>query len=384
MRRRNALQGGYLRKEGSSWLVTYREYGLDAMGVRQKRRVSKNLGPSDVLTREEAERRARDVILRATTCDAKPIDMMTLGDFIKGSFFPQYVTLKQYGGQQHYRNMLKHWWPLYKTELRDLTAPAAQELLDVKARKLSTETVRKIKHALSAVLEHALRRGWEGRNIAKLLLIQRVTRVRRIPALTPEQVPVALRELPSPSLELATLGMALSLGVTEALGLQWIDLNLEDAPKVVIDEVLPARSLIVLRSVYKGRVGPPKNSRRVRVLPIPVRVVEMLKKRREGAKFARDEDFVFATSSGKTYSEDMLRSRQLKPAGERAGMPWLTWSVFRKTHATGFQAAGLPVLDMIATMGHSNYRTTFEHYVRGGSERSRESLETLWSFINPE
>jgi len=55
-----------------------------------------------------------------------------------------------------------------------------------------------------------------------------------------------------------------------------------------------------------------------------------------------------------------LLHRQLKPAGQRLGIPWLNWNTLRRTHATLFQKAGGSLREAQARLGHSRMSTTLE------------------------
>lgn len=52
------------------------------------------------------------------------------------------------------------------------------------------------------------------------------------------------------------------------------------------------------------------------------------------SKWTGPEDLVFASRNGTPLNERSLLRRALKPAGEKLGIPWLSWHVFRHTHAT--------------------------------------------------
>lgn len=373
------MQAGYLRVEGDSWLLTYRESWTDSHGRRGSIRRTVNLGPKSLSVRDAKRIRDEEFLPRMNR-STTPVGFQTLGSFIENAFVPEHVEKLQYGGQEYYRWMLRHVIPaLGETRLNDLSVDQIQQLLEAKYRAgLSTETVRKIKSALSGVLSHAQRKGWDRLNFAKLTSTRPVRRVRTAMALTAEQARLVVAELQPPSRQMACLSIALSLGVTEILGLRWRNINLGSASTVTTGDVLEPGDILIECSVHKGREGETKNSSRRRILPAPPFIIALLRDWREsGANFVRPDEYVFATKTGRPYSEDTLRSRQLKPIGKKLDMPWLSWGVFRKTHATSFASLNLPMIDLMETMGHSSPRTSLRHYVLGNKERQRSSLEHL-------
>jgi integrase len=83
------------------------------------------------------------------------------------------------------------------------------------------------------------------------------------------------------------------------------------------------------------------------------------------------------TTEGTPYRDNNLRHRELKPAGVKLGMPWLSWHTFRRTHATLFQAAGGSLKDASAQLGHSKLSTTHEIYTQPLPAHQRIAIEQL-------
>lgn len=69
-------------------------------------------------------------------------------------------------------------------------------------------------------------------------------------------------------------------------------------------------------------------------------------------------------------------SRYLKPVGKSFGMPWLSWHVFRHTHATLDEQIGMALSDRQAQMGHGDVRMTL-HYTHPDLSRRRAAIETM-------
>ncbi len=57
-------------------------------------------------------------------------------------------------------------------------------------------------------------------------------------------------------------------------------------------------------------------------------------------------------------------------------MPWLSWHVFRHTHATFGEQIGMALSDRQAQMGHADVEMTL-HYPHSDLERRRAAVEKI-------
>jgi hypothetical protein len=72
---------------------------------------------------------------------------------------------------------------------------------------------------------------------------------------------------------------------------------------------------------------------------------------------------VFVTSSGDRIDGSNLMSRVLKPAGQRAGVPWVGFHTFRHTCATMLFRSGLNAKQVQMWLGHHSPAFTLATYV---------------------
>src|SRR5439155_16658418 len=115
---------------------------------------------------------------------------------------------------------------------------------------------------------------------------------------------------------------------------------------------------------------------RKRSLPLSRTVVNALVKIRAISKFTEWESLVFASRNGTPLNESNLLKRIRKPAGRQLGIPWLSWHVFRHTHATLGEQIGMALSDRQAQMGHGDIRMTL-HYTHSDLDRRRAAVETM-------
>ena len=84
----------------------------------------------------------------------------------------------------------------------------------------------------------------------------------------------------------------------------------------------------------------------------------------------------FASRNGTPLNENNLMKRLIKPVARALGMPWLSWHVFRHTHATLGEQIGMALSDRQAQMGHGDVRMTM-HYTHSDLDRRRSAIEQM-------
>jgi integrase len=162
------------------------------------------------------------------------------------------------------------------------------------------------------------------------------------------------------------------------LGLRWKWVNLKDEVVVVGGEVLEPYTLGVRENYYRGKFGSVKAKRRRRNVPLGGCVVKMLRGMKQRSKHSGADDLVFSSSKGTPLNENNLMRRQVKPAAKLLGVPWLSWHVFRHTHATLGEQIGMALSDRQAQMGHGDVRMTMHlHYTHSDLARRRAAIENM-------
>lgn len=73
---------------------------------------------------------------------------------------------------------------------------------------------------------------------------------------------------------------------------------------------------------------------------------------------------------------DAMQRRVIKPIARQLGVPWLSWHVFRHTHATLGEQIGMALSDRQAQMGHGDVRMTM-HYTHSDLARRRAGVEEM-------
>lgn len=238
------------------------------------------------------------------------------------------------------------------------------------------QTAVHIRNTISAVFNHAkLKRSYSGDNPAVGVRLPEMTR-KEAHSLTFDQGRAVLVGLPSPVREMALLSMTGSLNVAEMLGLRWKRVNLTGQQVVGAGEVLQPYSLEVRENHYRGKFGSVKAKSRRRDVPLGSSVVAALVQLKSKSRFIGPDDLVFASSKGTPLNENNLMRRIIKPVAKALGIPWLSWHVFRHTHATLGEQIGMALSDRQAQMGHGTVQMTL-HYTHSDLERRRVAIETM-------
>ncbi len=387
--RRRLQQKGDLFDQGGMWKLRWHEdkIGPDGELTRGWSRAV-HIGPSagpGKLTEKEARRIGWENFLSkldAGVC--APHSAVTIGNFVEQRFLTDHVSLLKRGGRSHYESMLKHVLPaLGKLRLKDATAADIQKVISSMLRKnYSVQTVKHVRTTVSAIFTHAKRLGWHtGDNPAKLVRLPEMVR-RESHALGFEQAIATLEALKSPAREMVLFAILTSMNIAEICGLQWKRVNLTEQFTTVDGESLPRLTIAVRSHWYRGEYGSVKAKSRRRNLPIPVALRGVLSRMKERAKFTGADDPVFAARTGKPVDEYNIARRQLKPAGQSLGMPWLSWHCFRRTHTTLAHELGMAFTDRMAMMGHSEARMT-ALYTADDLQRRRTVLDQMAERLLP-
>jgi integrase len=149
-------------------------------------------------------------------------------------------------------------------------------------------------------------------------------------------------------------GLLLHTGVriSEAVGLRWDDITLDDQPHVRIR-----------RQVCRGRVKAPKSRYGRRDIPLSPGMTAALVTRRDSEAKADLAGQVFRSASGGCLDVSNVRRRVLAPAAERAGIGRIGFHTFRHTCASLLFAAGKDLKQVQHWLGHHDPAFTLSTYI---------------------
>lgn len=134
----------------------------------------------------------------------------------------------------------------------------------------------------------------------------------------------------------------------EQLALEW---------RHVTDSGLKVEQAVDLR----GKVKTTKTGT-VRVVPLPIPVLQLLTDHRAATKWGKPTQPVFASSKGTRLSPSPWRRDAWHPWREAAGVPTLQWRTLRHFYASTLAGAGATIVQASRWMGHGTIRTTIDRY----------------------
>jgi integrase len=169
--------------------------------------------------------------------------------------------------------------------------------------------------------------------------------------------------------------LATGCRVSEALALEWSDIDLENGV-VRINKTLDR---------YRD-VNAPKSKAGYRDISIDKATILMLKhyKNRQQVQswqLGRSETVVFSIFIDDYAHLSTLRQRLIKHF-ENAGVPYIGFHGLRHTHATIMLNAGIQPKDLQYRLGHSNISMTLNTYVHATKEGAKNSASFFESAIN--
>ncbi len=256
-----------------------------------------------------------------------------------------------------------------------------KQLLD---KGLSPTSVLRVHRMLHRALKIAMQRERAARNVATLVEPPRQQRPR-----TPEPLDVAECKRVLAAAEGLrnsarwTVALALGLRQSEALGLQWKDINFDRGTLSVRRGLhrVPGEGLVFTE---------PKTDRSRRTIALPGPLVEALRKQRAAQNEERlfagtewdDWDLVFAQPNGRPLDKHSDYEAWIKLL-DRAGVRHIRLHDGRHTAATLLLSAGVHPRVVMELLGHSQMRTTTDIYSHVLPALAREAADrmatTLWS-----
>lgn len=261
-----------------------------------------------------------------------------------------------------------------------------QRTAEIEQWLATLETVRGKRHPASPLYRSQVRNLWHllmekamawshlaiDRNPIELVSVRNGSqRVKEITTLTLEQYQALLADEQLPEMVKVIIQVLASLGlrISEALGLQWSDFDLD------------AGTVHVRRSVVGGTKYATKTSGSSQKLPVHASLIAALGAWKDSVPVVNG--WVFGSvRTGSPYDRDFLRSAYLHPAGERIGVDGLGWHRFRHSYRANLRAAGVALEDQRNLMRHSRLSTTIDTY--GGEdsvERLRPANEKVVSIL---
>jgi|SRR5580658_1208980 integrase len=370
---RREIMGTITRHHGY-WCLRYREPVRVGDTIKTVQR-SRRLAPVDAMhkTRKSVEELAKE---RLKPVNKAPVlyAAIRLQDFAEGAYLPHMEAKRKPSTIRGYKQM---WARYLKPRCADLLMHSAetrtiQGVLDEieRAEKLAPQTMAHIKHLLGGIFTFAIKQGYIPKDTINPVTSTETATVPDFDgrAYSLEEIALMLSVLPELSRTVVATAAFTGLRAGEIRGLTWDAYSPGDGNSLGV--------VRVLRSVWRGRVGEPKNTRSKAPVPL-ISQLEALLERHRALNGNPASGPIFANGAGKALDLDSLYRREMKDRLRAAGIDWEGWHGFRRGLATNLERIG--VRDSIAAMvlRHTNDRVTRKHYIKPASIEAIAAMRQL-------
>ena len=187
----------------------------------------------------------------------------------------------------------------------------------------------------------------------------------QIKALSRAQLKALLAMTPKRYRLLFELLASTGLRISEGIGLQRRDLQLDGSKPVVR----------VRRAIVRGRVEPPKSKHGRRSVPLSPGLVFKLRAHLLEQGEQKADALVFPSREDTPLDADNMRARILKPLMEEIGAAWGAFHTLRHTFASLQLARGANVVQLSRALGHHSASFTLDVYVHLLEGEEAEALD---------
>jgi len=356
------------------WYIMPRIDVLTEQGIRRVRRRIQ-LGRCAEMTRRQAEQAARQLLDRINNSRQVLENQVRFGDFVK-HYLRNYVqapgvlaasTAAKYEG--HIRN---HILPAFgHLPMGQITPERIEQWLAQKAAQgLSWSTRCDLRNILSGIFSKAMDWGYHiDRNPVERVAVGRRRMAREHRKLTDDQIRTLLAALHPDVRLIVTMALLSALRISEVLGLQWQDVDLE------------RRIVYVRRRWYRGELDWVKSARSERPVPLPEVIAQELERVPPGDR--KPDEFVFGvrTAHGTICRDDRdINQHFLRPVAKALGIyyPGFGFHAFRREAITHL-ARLLDPFQAQRMAGHTHPRMTAWYTLLDveGQRRAQQQLQSL-------
>jgi integrase len=260
------------------------------------------------------------------------------------------VSIRTWGNRESLmRNHVKS-SPMANTKLVNLTSEDLRKYFQAMLRKgLSDSTIKQVHAGLKQACNEAVRSKLIRSNPLDEIRPPKQNSHAEMTVLTPKQVRQLLAAVRGDRFEGVIILGTCGLRVGEALSIRWEDVSLNDG------------TLQVRRTLWRGKVYPPKTPHSRRLIKLPTIALEALTRHAEKHGHPT-EGYMFATRTGNPVAASNFHTHSWKPALRKAGLPDIHFHHLRHGAASLLLSQNLPVPIVSRYLGHSNPSTTMRVY----------------------
>lgn len=255
---------------------------------------------------------------------------------------------------QAYRGLANHHVvPLLgRIKLSRLTRPVVEQFRDELVASRSRAMAAKGVRALASILQEAMRRGLVAQNVAAEVRVSRPSRDKdKVEIPTREEIRALLAAAPADFHPMLMVAVLTGLRASELRGLRWSDIDLKAATVSVNQRV-----------DQWGNFGPPKSAAGRRTIPIPPKVVQVLREWKLRCPKG-EHGLAFPDTKGGVQVHKNVLTRRYYPAQKDAGFAKrYSFHTLRHFAASSFIAQRVDLKRLSGWLGHSTVTLTLDRY----------------------
>lgn len=391
MKRRREQQGTVYAKSGM-WYVRYSDFRVTD-GQLERKRLSKQLGAIDEMTKKQARAEARNFLAKVNTSLLPPENAVTFTSFVESVYLPR-VELRTrpstYSGYKVLWNETKPFCANLWT--RDVRTRHVQGILDAMAKtgRFNINSLKHIKSFLSGIFRLAIQQGYfEEANPVRETSLPQARPSTETHAYSLEEVLTMIDAVPEPASTLIAAAAFTGARRGELRGMFW--------------ENYQNGELLIARSIWHGITTDPKSRNSKAPIPIIGKLAAKLTAHRKRLGDPK-KGLIFPNGAGNAVDPDSVLNRVILPALDVCGIcskpesehskaahkyernevlpEWHGWHAFRRGLATNLNRLGVDDSVIQRILRHSHVSVTQACYIKTASEDAKAAMQKLESALN--
>jgi integrase len=391
MKRRREQRGTVYAKSGM-WYVRYSDFRVTD-GQLERKRLAKQLGCVDDMTKKEARSEARVLLAKINQPTLTPETAVTFTAFVESVYLPHSEQRMRPSTYRGYKVLWREVKPFCEgLWTRDARTRHVQAILEAMAKtnRFNVNSLKHIKSFLSGIFRLADQQGYyEGANPVRETSLPQVRPADETHAYSLEEVLTMIDAVPEPASTLIAAAAFTGARRGELRGMFWE--NYQDG------------ELLIARSIWNGITTDPKSRKSKAPIPIIPKLATKLEGHR--ARLGKPKTGpIFPNGAGNAIDPDSLLHRVILPALEvceicskpesehgRAShqyernkvLPaWCGWHAFRRGLATNLNRLGVDDSVIQRILRHSNVAVTQACYIKTASEDAKAAMQKLETALN--